>query len=375
MEIGHLNSNQGWLFSKGLDLSILFLPIWIMWAVFLGYQNQLENTTLPMWMWVIFILGIDVSHVWSTLFRTYADKDDYKSHKRLLWIAPVICIATSISILSFSILWFWRVMAYLAIFHFIKQQYGFTAIYGAKSKVVNRFKKINIDKTIIYIATIYPVIFWHFNSQSTFNWFVEGDFLAPNFIHSNQIELIFFILNFIYWSVIGLWILIEIKSQRANTNRHWGKVLWVTTTALNWWLGIVYFNSDLVFSVSNVLAHGVPYLMLIYLYKLKKEEITTHKTTTYAWCIRWGLKLIFSIFILAFIEEYFWDMFVRNEMGSFFEFIYPYRFKPLTASWGLIIATAILSLPQQVHYIVDGYIWKMDERNQLLKPILIQNES
>jgi hypothetical protein len=35
----------------------------------------------------------------------------------------------------------------------------------------------------------------------------------------------------------------------------------------------------------------------------------------------------------------------------------------------VIFAIAILAMPQQVHYIVDGFIWKMNDKNPYLKPI------
>ena len=67
--------------------------------------------------------------------------------------------------------------------------------------------------------------------------------------------------------------------------------------------------------------------------------------------------------------EYFWDMFIYREHIAFFENIHPYRWDQLANEWGIIVGVAILALPQQVHYIVDGFIWRMNGKNQYLKPI------
>ena len=148
-----------------------------------------------------------------------------------------------------------------------------------------------------------------------------------------------------------------------------GKILWVLTTALNWWFGIVYFNSDVIFSVSNVVAHGIPYIALIYYYNLKKEEIITKQSSSLKRKIKWVIALLVTILIAALIEEYFWDMFIYREHIAFFENIHPYRWDQLANEWGIIVGVAILALPQQVHYIVDGFIWRMNGKNQYLKPI------
>ena len=131
--IGHSNFKENaWLTTKWGDLLFIFLPVWVLWLVFFTNSSSLPSLDLPNWAWLIFILGFDVSHVWSTLFRTYLDKDEVKSHKKLFIIAPIIALISSVILLSYSLNMFWRVMAYVAVFHFIKQQYGFAMLYKVK---------------------------------------------------------------------------------------------------------------------------------------------------------------------------------------------------------------------------------------------------
>ena len=78
--------------------------------------------------------------------------------------------------------------------------------------------------------------------------------------------------NLLYWLLILVSLGQEFLIYRKNrSNVSIGKILWVLMTAANWYLGIVFFNSDLVFSISNVVAHGVSYLVLINWYAIEKR--------------------------------------------------------------------------------------------------------
>lgn len=376
-ETGHLNfKRQNWLISRRTDLLILFAPVWVLWLVFFSDASYYQSIELPIWAWVIFIIGIDVSHVWSSLFRTYLEKDEFKVHRTLLILTPILALLASILLMSFSMQWFWRVMAYIAVFHFIKQQYGFVALYKLKSG--EKRKQYISDKVIIYIATVYPVVFWHFNSTATFNWFVSNDFIPFHelFGDPTSVTLFFQITNVLYWGIIGFWLFFEVKAYIAAAPVSLGKIFWVLTTAVNWWFAIVYYNSDVIFSVSNVVAHGIPYIALIYYYKIKKEEVISTQPARISKKVKLISALLITIILAALIEEYFWDMFIYREHGSFFESIHPYNWSQLANEWWIIIAIALLALPQQVHYIIDGFIWKMNAKNKYLKPIFKpKNES
>jgi len=360
---------KNWLISGPTDLLVLFAPVWVLWIVFFSDATYYQSIELPIWAWVVFILGVDVSHVWSSLFRTYLEKEEFKIHRTLLILTPIIALTASILIMSFSMQWFWRAMAYIAVFHFIKQQYGFVALYKLKSG--EKRKQIISDKVIIYLATLYPVIFWHFNSTATFNWFVRSDFFPLHKLFGDPASMIIFfqVANVLYWGTIGFWLFFEIKAHRNKESVSIGKIFWVVTTAINWWFGIVYFNSDVIFSISNVVAHGIPYIALIYYYKIKKDEVIQQQASRISKKAKWIFALLVTIILAALIEEYFWDMFIYREHGSFFESIHPYNWEQLANKWWVIFAIAILALPQQVHYVIDGFIWKMNSKNKYLKPI------
>lgn len=353
-----------------MDLLTLYLPVWVCWVVLCLLPDSILQTDIPLWVWVLFVLGIDVGHVWSTIFRTYLDKQEFRQHRTLLLGAPVVSFLVAMGLAWYRIEWFWRGLAYLAVFHFIKQQYGFLALYKTKAKdwAIRKFWN---DKFIIYWATLYPVLYWHLAPNIQFNWFVTNDFVSLSSYwgaYANWLPYVLFVTNILYWLVLLAWLREEVQ---LSTRLQWGKLLWVGTTAINWYGGIVYFNSDLAFTVTNIVAHGLPYFALILYYNQQKKGIIHRKIPS----IWWGAFLVIPVvFLLAFLEEYWWDRLVYGDRAAFFGQIIPYSESLLQQPLAIAIAIGILTVPQMTHYIIDGFIWKTNDKNPYLKPIFSDHE-
>ena len=78
------------------------------------------------------------------------------------------------------------------------------------------------------------------------------------------------------------------------------------------------------------------------------------------------------ILILAFGEEYLWDMFIYRENENLFAQLFDYPFNQATSKITLALALALLSMPQVTHYILDGYIWKGNKKNPYVKKVLLE---
>jgi len=356
-----------WLFGKYKDLSLLFVPVWIIWIVLFFLPNGFLQNDVPLWIWVVFILGIDVTHVWSTIFRTYLDKEEFNNHKIVLILAPIVAFILLFGIAREAVAYFWRVLAYLAVFHFMKQQYGFFALYTAKAKL-KQYHRFFKDKWVLYFSMLYPVLFWHLSDRN-FVWFVDGDFFNFSFQFPWRA-----VLEAIYWVTMVGWLIEEVILVQKKVNTlSYGRFLWLMTTLFNWYLGIVFFNSDVAFTLTNVVAHGIPYLALIIFYQIKKDKFKgalTQKRMT--WII---VSIVLFSFLLAFGEEYLWDMLINREKGTFFTFIIDYPIDSIVNSSWQIVALVLLSLPQVTHYILDGFIWKMNAANPHLKHLLIDKKN
>lgn len=352
-----------YLFSKRIDLLFLLLPVWLTWLVLFMLPNSVLYADIPIWIWFLLVVGIDVSHVWSSLFRTYFDPHDRVNHQHIIKVIPVLvlffCFAASYASVDF----FWRLMAYLALFHFVKQQFGFMALYAVKngSRKENAYKW---DKYLIFFSMLYPVLYWHLHSDLNFSWFVADDFVLNHWIQIP--DFVFLISNTIYWVIIATWFVMKIRMGRSRFVGHFPMILWILTTAFNWYLGIVYFNSDLAFTATNVVAHGIPYLVLIVFYKKKKEEVVSQKRKGYfkVTMIVVGVCLFFGI-----AEEYLWDVLVNHEKRDLYS-SFLYYFEWTTENRVLkAVFIALLSVPQVTHYILDGYIWKNNDSNPFLSKV------
>ena len=119
-----------WLVSARWDVSVfggsaLLAAALLAWGAATGTLSGLT----PPWAWVATVLVVDVAHVWATAYRVYLDPDELRRRKALYAGVPVAAYAAGVALYSASAGTFWRVLAYLAVFHFIRQQYGWVALY------------------------------------------------------------------------------------------------------------------------------------------------------------------------------------------------------------------------------------------------------
>lgn len=330
-----------WLFSAPVDLSV-FLGSAVLSLVLLavGWRLGILNDESPDWTWISAVLFIDVAHVWSTSFRVYFDAEEFKRRIWLYTLVPFFGYAVGVALYSEGELVFWKALAMLAVFHFVRQQYGWVKLYRAKLREKSRWTLL-IDAAAIYLATVYPLAFWMTSLPRNFNWFVENDFFSlPQIVE--QILFPVYILSLTAY--FGKSVYLYATRNFINI----GKDIIVATTAICWYVGIVWLNSDYAFTVTNVIIHGVPYFALIYFYAKSRRETASgfYQKLSSNWFI-----FLATLWALAYIEELFWNRGVWHEH----EFLFG-------ASWDLddwkMYLVPLLAVPQLTHYVLDGFIWK-----------------
>ncbi len=348
------NNRQGtstWLYAPAFDsLFILFPPFAALIAVLLMPVRFRATAEMPVMGWVILVLLVDVAHVYSTLFNTYFDKPRFRRHRLLYLAIPVACYLFGVVLHLIDGMLFWRVIAYLAVFHFIRQQYGFMRLYS-RNDTAGRFPKI-IDAITIYAATLYPLIYWHSTPGRNFNWFIEGDFnLLPN-------ELIKSIAGSLYVLILILYAAKELWQYFTTKSFNLPKNLVVAGTVVSWYCGIVLFNGDMAFTALNVVAHGIPYMALVWAVTRKPlQQSNTSEPAPVAIFNRYNILVFLgSLFVLAYLEEGLWDgMIWREHTGVFHWFT---SLPVIEGHVALSLLVPLLSLPQSTHYVLDGFIWK-----------------
>jgi hypothetical protein len=331
------SSGTVWLFSKTFDIgvfggsaliSVLFLAI--------GSATGAIGGDAPNWAWVPGVLLVDVAHVWASGFRVYFNPRELWRRPVLYLLLPVLAYAGLVSMFALGEPVFWRCLAYLAIFHFVRQQAGWVALYRARRQ--ERDGR-TLDMAAIYAATLYPLLYWHTHGRG-FDWFVPGDLVRiPAWID--------LIARPIYVLTLGLYAARSVHRALTMGVYSPGKDLVVATTAMCWFIGIIALNSDYGFTVSNVFIHGIPYVALIYAYGRAQKSGTGPKKNWLSGIV----PLLATIWALAYFEELGWDRTVWHERHWLFG-----------ASWHLGKVTRyfvpLLAVPQVTHYILDGFIWR-----------------
>lgn len=363
--------HQPWLHSATLDSCFILAPPLIATALAVWFHEVVHQNNISPWAWVLLIVGIDVAHVYSTLFRSYWNPEDMQARRPLFTAVPILGWVVGTVLYSMGAEVFWRVLAYLAVFHFVRQQYGFIMLYVRQEPPTSTSLRW-IDKGAIYLATVYPLLYWHSHLPRPFHWFVEGDFVA----------LPWPILSALAGVAYGLFLLLYVaKELIAGVQLGYVNIpknLVFAGTALSWYVGIVWCEGDLAFTATNVVAHGIPYMALVWVYGRRREMASASGS-------RWSVVPIRSLFspravplyigilvVMAFLEEGLWDALVWREHPGVFSWFG--TLPHITTETTLVWLVPLLALPQITHYVLDGFIWRFQAQTSQWQAVLFQRE-
>ncbi|MGV3588796.1 MAG: hypothetical protein ACO1OF_17455 [Adhaeribacter sp.] len=357
-----LLKHQPWLHSPAVDFLFILSPPFMCLMAIMAFPDFFQNNReMPVAAWVVLVLLIDVSHVYSTLFRTYLDREVFQKQKQLMLLVPLFSWVVGILLYSAGATIFWRVLAYLAVYHFIRQQYGFLQLYSRKEQVTKYERQVNV--ITIYTATVFPIVYWHLEGKRLFNWFIAGDFI--NIAYPQLLP----VLTAGYILVLVIYLVKEVQFVFRYRIINIPRNLVVIGTALSWYLGIVYYNGDLIYTTFNVVSHGIPYLALVWIYGRRKNDraaktgkaISKLEKLVYR---NTGIILfIVVVAVLAYVEEGFWDSLVWREHRQVFSFFN--QLPQVQDSLPRTLLVPLLALPQITHYVLDGFIWKVSRDKTL----------
>jgi len=338
-----------WLFSAPIDLTV-FGATAVIALVLCALLPAHESGPVT---FVAGVILVDVAHVWSTAFVVYLDPAEWRRRPALYAGVPIACFVAGIALYAWGEGAFWRAIAYLAVFHFIRQQYGWVMMYRARNAERDRFGRI-VDGATVYLATLYPLAIWHAQLPRTFNWMKEGDFVAglPSWIATA--------LGIAYAIALALYLGRAIWQLATGRSVSWGKHLIVFSTAACWYAGIVATNSDYAFTVTNVFTHGIPYMALVFLYaRAASREPASQDGTTARMLRRRGLLVfVATLWLIAYVEEMLWDRTMWHDHAGLFG-------GGLDIGNAALVIAPLLAVPQLTHYVLDGFLWKRTRNPRL----------
>jgi len=299
---------------------------------------------LSPFMWLLLVVGIDAAHVWSTLFRVYLDPAEVRRRALLYLGTPVAVYVLGVLLMGFSALAFWRVVAYLAVWHFMRQQIGWLRLYHRREPSIGALER-RLDEILLWLVMLHPVAYWHAHLPRRFAWMIEGDFIAGLSPHVAAV------LGATTGVIAVAWTGIHLRAVIRGRSVPWGRALLLITTAGAWYIGIVVFDSDYAFAVTNIPLHGVPYALLTYRYA--RARVAQGAARPIGLLLRGGAPaFVLILWCLAAAEEFGWDRVVWHDRPVFFGVGAVFD----DALVALIVP--LLALPQLTHYVLDGFVWR-----------------
>lgn len=330
-------AGRGWLVSPAYDLACFSGPAFLTATAALLLPSGAETSLLG---WLLLVVLIDVAHTWATLYRTWLDPRVRAERAGLLWGIPTVAAAGAFLVHGLARPWFWTALAYLAVYHFVRQQQGFAALYRARAGVARESLEARVEHALVGVLCLWPVLWWHVHLPRRFAWFTADDFLVglPAWVlWPTGVALV---------ALAVTWAGLRLRSGVAMP----GRDLWVGSTAATWFGGIVLTDGDLSFTLANVVAHGVPYFALVHL-ACRRQWAEGEGPVSAAWFrpARVGAFLAVPMGA-ALAEELLWDGLVwREHLFSAAQL----------PEWVPALAVPLLAVPQLTHYLLDGYIWKL----------------
>ncbi len=404
-----MNSDKVWLQSKRFDIAL-----WIGTLAFSGgfifLAGQIDAANhLSLWLFIALVVAFDVSHVYATLYRVYMDKKERKRRPKVYYGSILILYLLSVLTYAISPMLFFSLLAYYAVYHFIKQHYGFVALYKHKLKERSSFD-YHLDRWTVFVGTGYPILWWHTHLPRNFSWFMDGDFIdligwitkpidlmgvSQSAVETIQ-KITHFIFSEVFFVLYILVIVVYAIRQVFLYHKHGffnpGKNLVMAGVWISWYMGIIHFNNDIIWNAFIILYHAIPYFALIWLYSTRKtmdqKNESQGKALRFLTTPRNWLFFYLFLFALGLIEEVFWDFFVwKQYLSPFLTGLFPSGafwdsfsdsllgrgegWRLSTADrWHFILWVPLFTLPQILHYYLDSELWRFDGRNPDLRRYL-----
>jgi hypothetical protein len=134
--------------------------IWFIGSVFSSYALlalYLSGLLPLLWMVAAWAILIDAPHVFGTFSRTYFDRTERRTRKRLLWGSLLFFIVGPLMVMAGVGLLFFFMAALWAYYHLVKQHYGFMVLYKKKNNDLAPVDN-GLDRIFLLLAFSYPFV-------------------------------------------------------------------------------------------------------------------------------------------------------------------------------------------------------------------------
>jgi hypothetical protein len=331
---------NGWVFSPRTDLILFGAPVLVGWLLLMLHAaydlNRIKVLNRSLFVAAFaFAAFLDTGHLLSTAFRSYLDAEVRRQRRVLLFAAPpLIGLAGGAIYVAFGAQYFLYVVAYMNLYHIVRQQYGWLAFSrrrGGESSGIDR----PLDKYTLYAAMILPALWTHV-------------FLGPSprRIPVAKSEALSGLIVCAFVVVIGTYLARQAYKMAAGQPLNPAKLLLVLSTAATW--GAVMFLRSPFLPLVASLYHSVPYLGLIYISARNNGAPTSAPRALFGRRYSWGA---YAVVVVA-----------AGYLGTKSLHVLDGVPADLTFGVSLVVFTAVIPV---MHYLIDGVIWKRRAYNVL----------
>ncbi len=142
-----------WIVGRGVDLSL------VIGSAAAGYLYLFLFAALhaPMpWMWWIWSVGFDGTHIFATASRTYFDRDARSRDRKLLFGSAALFFSVGpVMVLAGLKGWLYLLVGTWAYYHVIRQHYGFMVLYKVKNRDLRPLDN-TLDRIFLGVTTVLP---------------------------------------------------------------------------------------------------------------------------------------------------------------------------------------------------------------------------
>lgn len=206
IELPQNKANSLWIMSKQQDIFWIFggaLASLLVPVILLLFPTSI------LWLFWIWIIIFDNTHLWSTYSRTYFDKKFVKENRSLIWGSLIYFFIPVL----FSFFYVWQsnrfyLDAFLffaqswAVYHVVRQHYGYLSLYDRKNKTAVQNHKIHkfalfalIGGSYLHFLMIHP-----FNRKTAGFLPIEESLMAQYFDSLLKIIMLAIFVFYVTWA-------------------------------------------------------------------------------------------------------------------------------------------------------------------------------
>jgi hypothetical protein len=390
-----------WLWSQRSDITWNLLPFWLSFglvAILFAARNLGGPSDNPVWnfavngrqvhlaAWLMYLYGplVDAPHLWATIARTYADKDEWAARRKLflvsfLWfvVGPAIILIPYALRAAFHLspgieVWGWVVWSnfftFYALFHINKQHWGFIALYKRKNGDSADPRENRVDSLFFTAAIWLPYV-----AMLTAPWYVDFDgkpFFAPQVT-----SILHGLCHVTFFTVCVAYVAFQIDRWRKGNARNGPKLLYIATVIpLNYLAFAIHPLLAAFWVIITGVGHCAQYHRVVWAYGHSKYAGKTGEAR------RLPSKFFENVALYAVLGVAFGILTlqgpgsgaVKDQMASllqagFFQHAFDFLAPAAGVALGVKVAAAFISGVRLHHFYVDSKIWRVSKSKELAK--------